>query len=162
MITKTILAVLMAFVAGSAFAEEKTPSKCDCKKIAGLWVSINEEKHVGTFINIPKSCKGVKSQMIPAQPLDQGLDTDRIFCKNGKYRMQFRFPEGYVDDEGTKAVYPLPPEVAIHLQGDVRVHNAESISFGMDLFDKLCVKSSGKPCDNARFKRVPKDMLYEE
>lgn len=157
-----LTALVLGLAATSSFADEATAKPCDCKKIAGLWQHIDTERHVGTFVNIPKSCIGVQMQQIPEQKEDQGLTTDRVLCEGGKFRMQYRFPEGYVDDEGTKAEYPMKPEVAAQLQGDIRVGPGRTIRFGMDLFDDLCRARDGKPCDSAKFKRVPKKYILEE
>lgn len=159
---KSILTALFLGLAGFTAQAQASSLKCDCKKIAGLWVSVDREARIGTFLHIPASCEGVRIQQIPQQKEIEGLLPDSILCKGGKFRMQYRFPEGYVDDEGTKAVYPLPPEVAIHLRGDVRIQDKDTISFGMDLIDARCVASTGKPCDSAQFSRVPKERLLEE
>ncbi len=160
--TKLLASLLLSLLAVPAFAEVTAAKPCDCAKIAGLWQHVDLETHVGTFVNIPKSCVGVQMQQIPEQKENQGLTTDRILCDGGNFRMQYRFPEGYVDDEGTAAEYPMKPEVAAKLRGNIRLGRGRTIRFGMDLFDELCKSRSGKPCDSAIFKRVPKKDILEE
>lgn len=159
---KTLLAALtLGLVAMSAEAATG-PLRCDCTKIAGTWASVDEESRVTRFVNIPGSCKGVKIHQLPEEKEDEGLIPDFVLCENGKYRMQYRFPDGYVDDEGTKAVYPLPPEIAAQLRGDVRRYGKNAITFGLDIIDDLCKPSTGKACESAKFNRVPQDQLLEE
>lgn len=159
---KILLTALALGLATTSSFADTAAKPCDCAKIAGLWQHVDKEAHVGTFVNIPKSCEGVQMQQIPQQKEDQGLATDRVLCEGGKFRMQYRFPEGYVDDEGTKAEYPMKPEVAAKLQGDIRLGRGNTIRFGMDIFDEFCKARDGKPCDSAIFKRVPKKDILEE
>ncbi len=153
-----LLSVSFLFLAGVTYAGEK----CDCTAIAGLWTHVDQEAHIGTFVNIPAGCEGVRMQQIPEQKENTGLTTDRILCLDGKYRMQYRYPKGYIDDEGHRAVYPLPKIVAEALRGDVRVSEGGKLSFGIDFIDQLCIKRDGKPCESASFDKIPESEILRD
>jgi len=149
---KSTLVLLTAFLVNSALA-------CDCRELAGIWTTMNEETHAGTFMNIPANCQNIKVAVLPESKKVDGLVPDRILCQGGKFRMQYRFPKGYVDDEGTKAVYPMSRDVAARLQGDIRVNEDQTLELGLDMFDASCVRSTGRPCGSARFTRLPKELF---
>ncbi len=148
-----ILFALIALTSIDA-STSKAGEKCDCTSIAGLWNFIDKEAHIGTFINIPKNCKAVRMQQIPSQNPVEGFPTDRVVCEDGKFRMQYRFPKGYVDNQGKKAIYPLTPEVAKGLRGDICKNADGTLSIGMDLF--------GKGCGTAHFEKIPESEILRD
>lgn len=124
---------------------------CDCGSIAGLWKQVDSETQVTTFLKIPASCTNVQIQQNQSQSEDWNMITDRILCEKGSFRIQYRFRNGYVDEDGVKFGYPLPQNVAEALRGDLREFADGSISLGIDAIDSLCVMNDGKPCESSHF-----------